>query len=157
MFIKLSTNLYTDINTGKSKLPIFAIMALRKFIYVFVLPFLSILLTTDCSADVEKGKKLNAAYDIRESYRDCQTPQGLVNGLYRSADEGLPASLERNSNPSVRTQARERNNLLFWAFHSENWFPQSSFHISFIPALRVELHMFISITQLLVFPKHWFW
>ena len=138
-------------------MPIIAIMALRRFIYVFVLPFLSFLIsTTDCSALGKSGKEINAASNIRESYRDDHSKQSLAHGIIHAFDEGMPA-LERNNSTNVRVQARERDNVLFDIPGHDKWFSGPSLYTSFIPALRDELHTFIPIAQLLVFPKHWFW
>ncbi len=133
-------------------------MALRRFIYVFILPFLAFTLAaTQCGATGNSREEQNAAYTIQRYAGNDHPGQTLINRIIKSFDEGILVSLDHRHHNSAQSQARERDHVPVCVVHQSKWHFSSASSLHFTPAIRDEIDSFIPIVQLLVFPKHWFW
>lgn len=130
-------------------------MASRRFIYVFLLPFLSfILFAGECSALNKSKNEITAA---------CNTPSGivsqqvLVNRLVNNIfDEAVP-SVRAISNTSAQVPPREGGGATLYLDGVRKWFLKTAFQNGQPVLIAGEQDSFIPIALLLVFPKHWFW
>jgi hypothetical protein len=133
-------------------------MRLRRFIYVFILPFLAfIVAATDCSATGNSRKKVNAAYTIQRNNTDGRSGENLLNRIIIGFDQGILVSLDHHNSSSVNAHGRDRYNAPVYTIYHSKWHFSSASLESFTLHIRDEIDSFIPLVRLLVFPKHWFW
>ena len=132
-------------------------MALRRFIYVFILPFLAFTsIAIECGAASNSIKELSAAFEAQKRSANSHSGQAQLSRVITITDEGLLVSFDHH-HKSSHSQVREKGSASAGIIRQSKWYYSSAFLLPCIAAIRDEIDSFIPLAQLIVFPKHWFW
>lgn len=141
---------YRAINAFPVKNLIFALMALLRYIYVFVLAFfLGGWGTPVCNGAIKQTEASRSAGYISDI--DSSPFERILEVPLSNVSE-----VERDPQRSVQKDARERE-VSSTLLGSISYAFCARLHHSFYAFVAERPHRFISFATLLVFPKHWFW